>query len=79
VNALEVDLLLTARRHLLELRTRLYLLGQNDDLVPENPDRLDRLAQTLGFSEGNEFLANHELIIDGVRRLYTESLERLRA
>jgi glutamate-ammonia-ligase adenylyltransferase len=79
MNALEVELLLQARSHLTDLRYRLYLMGQSDDLVPENPDRLDRLAHTLGFEDGNAFLAHHERIIDGVRRLYTEGLERLRA
>jgi glutamate-ammonia-ligase adenylyltransferase len=79
MNALEVELLLHGRSHLLDLRTRLYLMGQNDDLVPENPDRLDRLANTLNFKDANDFLAHHEVIIDGVRRLYTEGLERLRA
>ena len=79
INAIEVELLLEARQHLLDLRTRLFLMGQNDDLVPENPDRLDRLAHILEFRDGNDFLAHHEEIIDGVRRLYTEALERLRA
>ncbi|MEZ0324681.1 MAG: hypothetical protein ACAH95_02145, partial [Fimbriimonas sp.] len=49
INALEVELLLHARQHLLDLRNRLYLMGQSEDLVPENPERLDRLAHTLGF------------------------------
>jgi glutamate-ammonia-ligase adenylyltransferase len=79
INALEVELLLQARRHLLDLRSRLFLMGQSDDLVPENPERLDRLAHTLGFEHGNAFLAHHEQIIEGVRRLYIEGLERLRA
>ncbi|MEZ0327900.1 MAG: hypothetical protein ACAH95_18550, partial [Fimbriimonas sp.] len=77
--ALEVELLLHARQHLLDLRNRLYLMGQSEDLVPENPERLDRLAHTLGFEHGNAFLAHHEQIIETVRRLYIEGLERLRA
>jgi glutamate-ammonia-ligase adenylyltransferase len=79
INAIEVDQLIMARRYLMDLRMRLYMLGQSDDLVPENPDRLDRLAQSLGYDEGNAFLAHHEQIIDGVRRLYREGMERLRA
>jgi hypothetical protein len=74
-----VEALLEARVHLLDLRTRLFLMGQAEDRVPENPDRLDRLAETLGFPDGNAFLAHHEQIIEAVRRLYTEALERLRA
>ncbi len=79
INALEVELLLEAREHLLDLRNRLFLMGQGDDLVPENPERLDRLAHSLDFEQGNDFLAHHERIIETVRRLYIEGLERLRA
>lgn len=79
MNMLEVQALLEARAHLLDLRIRLYLMGQAEDRVPENPDRLDRLATSLGERDGNAFLARHEQIIDAVRRLYTEALERLRA
>lgn len=79
MNALEVEALQEAHAYLLDVRQRLYLLGQSDDLVPENPDRLDRLAESLQFVDGNAFLAHHEKIIDAVRRLYLEALERLRA
>jgi glutamate-ammonia-ligase adenylyltransferase len=79
MNAVEVEALQEAHRYLVSLRQRLYLLGQTDDLVPENPNRLDRLGQSLEFADGNAFLAHHERIIDSVRRLYTEGLERLRA
>jgi glutamate-ammonia-ligase adenylyltransferase len=77
INALESEFLLTAHRHLLDVRLRLQLLGYEGDLVPENPDRLDRLARSCGDADGNSFLSRHEPVIDGVRRLYHESLERL--
>lgn len=77
INALECDFLLSAHSHLLDVRLRLQLLGYEDDLVPENPDKLDRLARSCGDADGNSFLSRHEPIIDGVRRLYHESLERL--
>lgn len=79
LNAVEVEELLAAHRHLLEVRNRLYLLGLADDVVPENPDKLERLSQAYGLTGGNVFLARHQPFIEGVRRLYLEGLERLRA
>jgi glutamate-ammonia-ligase adenylyltransferase len=79
LNALEVDQLLTARDHLLVLRIRLGLQGLKKDLLPENPDKLDRLAASSGFEDGNAFLAHHEQAIDTVRAIYREGLERLKA
>ncbi len=77
LNALESDFLLSAHSHLLDVRMRLQLLGYEEDLVPENPDKLDRLANSCGDAGGNHFLSRHEPVIDGVRRLYHEALERL--
>jgi glutamate-ammonia-ligase adenylyltransferase len=77
LNSLESEFLVSAHFHLLDVRLRLQLLGYEGDLVPENPDKLDRLAKSVGDADGNEFLARHEPVIDGVRRLYHESLERL--
>jgi [glutamine synthetase] adenylyltransferase / [glutamine synthetase]-adenylyl-L-tyrosine phosphorylase len=77
-NALEVELLLQARKYLSDLRARLNLMGL-EDRVPENPDRLLRVANTQGFDDPNEFLSHHEQILEGVRRLYSEALDRLRA
>jgi glutamate-ammonia-ligase adenylyltransferase len=79
INAVEVEELLEARRHLLDVRARLSLMGIAHDTVPENPDKLHRLATAFGLSDGNAFLARHERVIEVVRQLYTEGLERLRA
>lgn len=79
INAIEVEQLLHAREHLLNVRLRLGLQGLRKDLLPENPDKLDRLAHSSGFKEGNEFLAFHEHVIDTVRTIYQEGLERLKA
>jgi glutamate-ammonia-ligase adenylyltransferase len=59
LSAHEVDVFLRGRRHLLEVRTRLWLLGQEDDLIPENPDKLDRVGQSFGLADGNTFLRRH--------------------
>jgi [glutamine synthetase] adenylyltransferase / [glutamine synthetase]-adenylyl-L-tyrosine phosphorylase len=79
LNAVETEVLLDAHRRLLDARAWIYLLGYEPDLVPENPDKLDRLGRAAGYGSGNEFLARHEKTIDQVRRLYEEGLERLRA
>jgi glutamate-ammonia-ligase adenylyltransferase len=79
INAIEVDQLLTAREHLLRMRLWLGLQGLKKDILPENPDKLDRLAHANGFKEGNSLLARHEQIIDTVRAVYRDGLERLKA
>jgi glutamate-ammonia-ligase adenylyltransferase len=79
INAVETEQLLTALKHLIDVRARLALLGYKDDLVPENPDKLDRLAQVCGDKDGNAFLQRHEHMIATVRAIYLEGMERLRA
>jgi glutamate-ammonia-ligase adenylyltransferase len=79
INAVETEQLLAAIQHLLAVRTRLALLGFKDDLVPENPDKLDRLAHSMKEKDANEFLKRHEHMIETVRAIYNEGMERLRA
>jgi glutamate-ammonia-ligase adenylyltransferase len=78
-NTVEVEQLLEARELLLSLRTWLTLQGHKDDLIPENPDRLQRLAESAGFSSGNELLQRVGSITHVVRGLFEDTLERLRA
>lgn len=79
INAVEYSELVEARAHLLEVRNRLALLDYGGDLVPENPDKLDRLAHGMGFETGNAFLAFHGQVRETVRTIYEEGLERLKA
>jgi glutamate-ammonia-ligase adenylyltransferase len=79
INSVERDELLEARKHLREVRHRLSLLGFSDDVIPENPDKLARVAAVFGYADGNDFLAYHERVIDTVRGIYVEGLERLKA
>jgi glutamate-ammonia-ligase adenylyltransferase len=79
INAAEVEELLEAHSYLLDLRLRIGLLGFAKDIIPENPDRLDRLARSAGWEGGNALLAQHEALVDRVRAIYIEGLERLRA
>jgi glutamate-ammonia-ligase adenylyltransferase len=78
VNAVEAEMLVEARRHLLALQARIYLQGLPENLLPENPDKLNRLAATLGLGGANEMLARHLEVTEAVRRLYLEGLERLK-
>ncbi len=76
---MEKEALLAAYHHFTEVRTRLYLLSFHTDVVPENPDKLDRLARCMGEDEGNEFLRDHESHRDAVRGIFIDSMERLHA
>lgn len=75
----ELEELAEARAHLTRVRTQLALFGFTPDVIPENPDRLDRLGASFGYADGNAFLAAHEQLIDRVRQIYNEGIERLRA
>lgn len=79
INTLEAEALKEAHDFLLTLRALIYLQGLPGDLLPENPDKLSRLALAGGLGEANELLARHREVTEHVRRLYTESLGRLRA
>ena len=77
LNVLEGGLLLEARRWLLDLRHRLWLMDVHDDLLPENPDRLTRLADAFGLPDGNALLRRHSEFTERVRALYEEGVRRL--
>jgi glutamate-ammonia-ligase adenylyltransferase len=78
INAVEAETLQEARRYLADLRSRIYLQGLSDDLMPENPDRLDRLAEGFGLAGANELLARHRTVTEFVRRLFLDAVDRLR-
>lgn len=79
IHALEQEALLRARDHLLATRDRLVLMGFTTDIVPENPDKLDQLAAASGRKDGNAFLAEHEEVVQTVRSIYEEGVDRLRS
>ncbi|MEQ1823836.1 MAG: hypothetical protein ABL949_15115 [Fimbriimonadaceae bacterium] len=74
----EVDALHEAWEFLSRVRNFIYLLEIDDRNVPENPDKLAALAQSLNYAEGNEFLRNYELHTENVRAIYQDSIDRLR-
>lgn len=73
----EAQRLLEARRLYVELRTRLWLLECEPDIVPENPAKLSKLAQRFGLEDGNGFLLEHERLRRRVRAIYEATLARL--
>jgi glutamate-ammonia-ligase adenylyltransferase len=77
INAIERDQLIFARDHHLKVRNFLSLLGFVQDVLPENPDKLERVAGALGLKSGYEFQRQHASIIESVRAIYLEGLERL--
>jgi glutamate-ammonia-ligase adenylyltransferase len=77
MNALETDALLQAHRWLLDLRVAIWLQGADGDVLPENPDRLDRIAEFMGDNNGNATLAKHAETVSMVRRLYEMAWEIL--
>lgn len=79
INTIEADALLHAREHLQRVRARIALLGLPGDRIPENPNKLDRLAHAMDFADGYEMQTAYEQITGRVREIYTETLERLRA
>lgn len=77
INSVEFEQLMSARRHLNQIRTSLTLLDYTKDILPENPDKLERLAQALGKANGYELQREHGVIIEQVRSIYLEGLQRL--
>ena len=75
----EADRVVDSHRHLIEVRIRLSLLGFDKDIIPENPDKLNRLALTMDFPSGDKFLEEHKKKIESVRAIYLKTLERLKA
>lgn len=78
LNAVEMEALAEAHAHLTLLRVRLSLLGYSNSVMPENPDKLDRLARAYGLERGNALLRIHEPHREAVRGIYNESLDRLK-
>jgi glutamate-ammonia-ligase adenylyltransferase len=77
INTVEYEELSQARQYLAQVRTRLALLGLKPDVIPENPDKLQKLAEAMGYESEYTFLRHHERTIDTVRAVYLEGLDRL--
>lgn len=79
LTAVEVEELLEAREHLHHLRAVLYLLGYANEMLPENPAKLDRIAAQFGRKDANDFLSLHEPLVARLHAIFADSRERLRA
>lgn len=77
INAVEKDLMSEAWRFLVHLRLQLALLGYSDEVLPENPDKLDRIAMALGFSSGNEVIRTYEGHADALKGNFKATMGRL--
>ncbi len=77
INALERDQVEQAWRFYRSVRIYLALQGFNDEVLPENPDKLARLGAVSGVGKENEVLAQFERHARVVRDLYEATIERL--
>jgi hypothetical protein len=77
LNAVETDTLVRAHRWLLNLRVGIWLQGIDNDVLPENPGRLNRIAEFMLEPDGNSLLAAHADVSQSVRRLYEMGWEIL--
>lgn len=77
LNAVETDTLVRAHRWLLNLRVGIWLQGIDNDVLPENPGRLNRIAEFMSEPDGNSLLAAHADVSQSVRRLYEMGWEIL--
>ena len=77
LNTVELDALVGAWRFYSDLRARLALLGHNDEVLPENPDKLDRLAAVMSLSGPNAVIEAYQGHVARVRPLFLQTMERL--
>jgi hypothetical protein len=77
LSPLEAEAMIDAHRFLLECRLRLGCLGFSPETVPENPDKLSRVARSFGMSDGNAFLGLFEGFQAVARRVFAHVAERL--
>jgi len=77
LNAIETEMLTGAHRWLLNLRVGIWLQGIDNDVLPENPVRLNRIAEFMDETDGNALLAKHAGMTQSVRQLYEMGWEIL--
>lgn len=79
LTVIEGDELKRAWAFLFELRTRLFLFGVADDVLPENPDRLDKLSRVMDCGDANGLLKKFGQVTGSVRGLYEDGIRRMQA
>ena len=73
----ETLMLSSAHQYLLQVRNRIALLDFPASLLPENTEKLGRLALGFGIQSVQEFLEKHEATISEVRTLYKDVMGRI--
>jgi glutamate-ammonia-ligase adenylyltransferase len=76
-NTVEGEILTAGLKILVDVRMRLALAGFPDDLVPENPDKLNLLAGAMGQASGNDFIRQFSETTSSIRSLYLDTVARL--
>jgi hypothetical protein len=77
VNALEREEIGSAWSFFTRVRIHLALLGLNDEVLPENPDKLARLGQVSGLGRENDVLGRYEAHARVVRGHFKAVVDRL--
>jgi glutamate-ammonia-ligase adenylyltransferase len=77
LNQEEVRTIIEARERLMAYRNWIYLLGYEPDIVPGNPDKLEKMAVCVGLPKAADFLQSFLMTIEAVRSIYMHTLERL--
>jgi len=79
INAVEASELVAAHTHFSNVRHCLRLLGFEADIMPENPEKQDLLAASLGMGNGYEMMRRHEELRSAVRLMFDDAMTRLRS
>lgn len=79
ISVVEGEELIEGYQFLLDLRARMFFLGIGDDVMPENPDKLKRVAEVSGFSEPNDLLAEYTSTTRRLRDYFENGIERMKA
>ncbi|MDQ2985859.1 MAG: hypothetical protein M3R13_03950 [Armatimonadota bacterium] len=74
----DADELAVAALHFARLRNAMYLLDfDSDSVLPENPERLARIAEWMGLERGNDLLAMVGGHRENVNRIFAEVVQSL--
>lgn len=79
LDSVECTLLVDSYLEITRWRRHLALISEHEDLVPENPDKLQSLAMALGLPDENAVLKHHEERSRSVRALTDSILDRIRS
>lgn len=79
VDEVEADQIVGDFAFTTNLRARLSLFGHTDDVLPENPDKLQSIAMSMNAGSANELLAACQEVRDRVRASFEKVRDEVRA